>query len=89
VEPVSTAAASRRRRCFEAEVANLVRRSEEFGIDVDGTIEADMDAIVERKDDIVESIREGAYENVEDNENITFVGGRGVFGSRRESRVRG
>jgi len=42
-----------------AEVANLARRSEEFGIDIDGAIEPDIDAIVERKDDIVESIRKG------------------------------
>jgi len=32
-----------------AEVANLARRSEEFGIDIDGAIEPDIDAIVERK----------------------------------------
>ena len=70
-----------------AEVANLARRSEEFGIDIDGAIEADMDAIVDRKDDIVESIREGAYENVESNENIDFIEGHGVFASPHEIRV--
>ena len=43
-----------------AEVANLARRSEEFGIDTDGAIEADLDAIVDRRDNIVESIHEGA-----------------------------
>lgn len=67
-----------------AEVANLARRSEEFGIDIDGAIEVDMDAIVGRKDDIVESIREGAYENVESNENIDLVEGHGVFASPHE-----
>ncbi|MCL7418457.1 MAG: dihydrolipoyl dehydrogenase [Halalkalicoccus sp.] len=70
-----------------AEIANLARRSEEFGIDIDGAIEADMDAIVDRKDDIVESIREGAYENVEGNENIDFIEGHGVFESPHEVRV--
>jgi len=70
-----------------AEVANLARRSEEFGIDIDGAIEPDMDAIVERKDDIVESIRKGAYENVESNENIDFVEGHGIFESPHEIRV--
>lgn len=70
-----------------AEVANLARRSEEFGINMDGAIEADMDAIVSRKDDIVESIREGAYENVEGNENIDFVEGHGVFTSQHEVQV--
>lgn len=70
-----------------AEVANLARRSEEFGIDIDSTIEADMEAILDRKDDIVESIREGAYENVEENENIDFIEGHGVFTSQHEVQV--
>jgi dihydrolipoamide dehydrogenase len=70
-----------------AEVANLARRSEELGIDIDGSIEANMDAIVQRKDNIVESIREGAYENVEGNENIDFIEGHGVFESPHEVRV--
>jgi len=51
-----------------AEVANLARRSEEFGIDIDGAIEPDIDAIVERKDDIVESIRKGLRERREQRE---------------------
>jgi len=70
-----------------AEIANIARRSEEFGIDIDGAIEADMHAIVQRKDDIVESIREGAYENVESNENIDFIEGHGVFASPHEIQV--
>ncbi|WP_430506416.1 dihydrolipoyl dehydrogenase [Haloparvum sp. PAK95] len=70
-----------------AEVANLARRSEEFGIDIDSAIEADMEAILDRKDDIVESIREGAYENVEENENIDFIEGHGVFTSQHEVQV--
>ncbi|MCL7417819.1 MAG: FAD-dependent oxidoreductase [Halalkalicoccus sp.] len=53
-----------------AEVANLARRSEEFEIDIGGEVSADMDASVQRKDDIVESIRDGAYENVASNENL-------------------
>ncbi|GGL41350.1 mercuric reductase [Halarchaeum grantii] len=70
-----------------AEVANLARRSEEFGIDIDSAIEADMEAVLDRKDDIVESIREGAYENVEENENIDFIEGHGVFTSQHEVQV--
>jgi dihydrolipoamide dehydrogenase len=70
-----------------AEVANLARRSEEFGIDIDGGISADMNAIVDRKDAIVESIRDGAYENVEDNDNVTLIEERGVFESPHELRV--
>lgn len=70
-----------------AEVANLARRSEEFGINIDGEITADMDTIVQRKDDIVESIREGAYDNVDENENIDLLERHGVFESAHELRV--
>lgn len=69
-----------------AEVANFAHRSKEFGIDIDGTIEADMDAIVVRKDNIVESIREGAYENMKSNENIDFIEGHGVLAFLTKSR---
>ena len=70
-----------------AEVADLARRSEEFGIDIDGAISADMEAAVQRKDDIVESIRDGAYNNVEDNDNVTLIEERGVFESSQELQV--
>lgn len=70
-----------------AEVANLARRSDEFGIEIDGDITADMEAVVERKDDIVESIRDGAYDNVEDNDGVTLIEERGLFESPQEIRV--
>ena len=70
-----------------AEVANLARRSKEFGIDIDGEISADLGAIVQRKDDIVESIRNGAYENVENNDNVTLIEEHGTFESSEELRV--
>ena len=70
-----------------AEIVNLARRSEEFGIEIDGEISADMDAIVQRKDDVVESIREGAYDNVNGNDDITLIEEHGVFESPHELRV--
>ena len=70
-----------------AEIANLARRSEEFGIDIDGDISADMDTIVDRKDAIVESIRDGAYDNVESNDNVTLIEEHGIFESPHELRV--
>ena len=70
-----------------AEVANLARRGGEFGIDIDGAIEADMDAIVARKNEIVESIREGAYDNVESNDDVTLIEAHGIFESPRGLRV--
>ncbi|MFC7164728.1 dihydrolipoyl dehydrogenase family protein [Halospeciosus flavus] len=46
-----------------------------------------MDTIVQRKDDIVESIREGAYDNVDENENIDLLEDHGVFESAHELHV--
>lgn len=70
-----------------AEVANLVQRSEEFGIHIDGDVSTDMEAIVDRKDTVVKSIREDSYENVEDNDNLTLIEEHGVFESTNELRV--
>ena len=70
-----------------AEVANLVNRAEEFGIEVDGEAHTDMKAVVERKQRILESIRKGAYNNVENTENLDLVEGRGVFESPTEVAV--
>jgi dihydrolipoamide dehydrogenase len=70
-----------------AEVAHLARRSEEFGIEIDADITANLEAIVQRKDDIVESIREGAYENVADHDGVDLIEERGTFESPEELRV--
>lgn len=48
-----------------AEVASLVRRSEEFGIDIDGDVSVDVEMIVDRKDGVGESIHKQSDEIVE------------------------
>jgi dihydrolipoamide dehydrogenase len=70
-----------------AEVADLARRADEFGIDVAGAIKTDMDAVVERQQSVVESIRTGAYDNVEETENLDLVEGHGEFESPTEIAV--
>ena len=67
-----------------AEVANLARRADEFGIDVDGVVETDMDAVVERQQAVVESIRSGAYDNVEETDNLDLIEEHGQFESPTE-----
>jgi len=39
-----------------AEVAHLARRAEEFGIEIEGEVTADLEAVVERKDEIVQDV---------------------------------
>ena len=70
-----------------AEVANLVDRAEEFGITLAGDAQTDMEAVGERTQRILESIREGAYNNVENTDNLDLIEGRGVFESATEIAV--
>ena len=70
-----------------AEVANLIDRAEEFGITLEGDAQTDMKAVVERKQRILESIRQGAYNNVENTDNLDLMEGRGVFESATEVAV--
>jgi dihydrolipoamide dehydrogenase len=70
-----------------AEVADLVGRAEEFGIEVGGDVQTNIEAVVERQHRVVESIRTGAYDNVEDTENLDLIEGRGVFESPTEIAV--
>jgi len=65
-----------------AEVANLARRSEEFGIDIDGAIEARHRRHRRAERRHRREHPQGAYENVVgSNENIDFVEGHGIFES--------
>jgi pyruvate/2-oxoglutarate dehydrogenase complex dihydrolipoamide dehydrogenase (E3) component len=62
-------------------VAHLAGRAEEFGVTIDGDISTDMAAVVDRQQRVVESIRSGAYDNVENADNLDLVEGHGVFES--------
>ncbi|QCS42331.1 dihydrolipoyl dehydrogenase [Natrinema versiforme] len=70
-----------------AEVANLIDRSEEFGIDLKGDAETNMEAVVKRQQQVVESIRTGAYDNVENTDGLNLVEGHGTFESPTEVAV--
>lgn len=70
-----------------AEIAHLVDRAAEFGVNVDGEYHTDMETVVERQQRVVERIRTGAYDNVENAENIRLVEGHGIFESSTEIAV--
>ena len=70
-----------------AEVAHLARRADEFGVEINGEIETDMEAVVERQQRVVESIRNGAYSNVESADGLDLIEGHGVFESATELSV--
>lgn len=59
-----------------AGVAHTVRRAAEYGIEA-GPPRVDLGAVVERKDEVVEGIRRGAYRGAERNEKLTLVEGEG------------
>ncbi|HDH27327.1 MAG TPA: dihydrolipoamide dehydrogenase [Actinobacteria bacterium] len=55
-----------------AKVAHVARRAGEFGIDV-GSVSVDLGRIVDRKDAIVEAVRNGSYRAAERATNLTLV----------------
>ncbi len=61
-----------------AEVAHQARRSREYGIHT-GTVEVDYKAVKKRKDDLVESSREGIAKKLEETKNITLIRGEAFF----------
>lgn len=48
-------------------------------MNLEGDIQTDMEAVLERKQRVLEGVRDGAYSNVEHTENLDFVEGRGSF----------
>lgn len=70
-----------------AEVAHLARRAEEFGVTITGDISTEMGAVVDRQQRVVESIRSGAYDNVENADDLDLVEGRGTLESATELSV--
>jgi mercury(II) reductase len=61
-----------------ARIAHLVRRAGDFGV---RTTEPDVDlgAIVDRKNEVVEGIRNGSYRQVRNNENLELIEGEARF----------
>lgn len=70
-----------------AEVARLVNRAAEFGVDIKGEHHTNMETVVDRQQRVVEGIRSGTYDNVEEAENLDLVEGHGVFVSKTEIEV--
>lgn len=70
-----------------AEVAQLARRSTEFGVDIDGKVTVDMTAVRERKNRVINEIQTGTYENAAQAENLDLIEGHGEFVSSTEIAV--
>jgi dihydrolipoamide dehydrogenase len=70
-----------------AEVAQLARRSTEFGVEIDGEVSVDMTAIRERKNRVINEIQTGTYENAAQAENLDLIEGHGEFTSSTEIAV--
>lgn len=69
-----------------AKVASEVRRAGEFGVRV-GALSVDLAAVVDRKDEVVTPIREGAYRDVRGSAEIDLLEGEGRFIAGRKFRV--
>jgi pyruvate/2-oxoglutarate dehydrogenase complex dihydrolipoamide dehydrogenase (E3) component len=71
-----------------AAVAHQIRRAGEFGVRV-GAPEVDLAAVVDRKDDIVDTIRTGAYRSVDRAASVDLYQERGHFTGPHRLRVDG
>jgi pyruvate/2-oxoglutarate dehydrogenase complex dihydrolipoamide dehydrogenase (E3) component len=69
-------------------VVDQIRRAGEFGVRV-GAPHVDLAAVVERKDEIVEAIRTGAYRSVDQAGTVDLYPARGHFTGPRRLRVDG
>ncbi len=71
-----------------AKVAHLARRSTDFGVSV-GEVRVDLSAVVDRKDEIVASIRRGSYRALERADDFRLVEGWARFVGPRQVEVNG
>ena len=55
-----------------AKVAHLARRAKDFGVHT-GPVDIDMDAVVDRKTDVLTSIRDGSYRAVDKSADLTLI----------------
>ncbi len=69
-----------------AEVAHQARRAQEYGIHT-GTVEVDYKAVKKRKDELVESSREGIEKTLEQTKNITLIQGEASFTGPNQIKV--
>lgn len=69
-----------------AEAAHQARRSDEYGIRT-GSVEVDYKAVKKRKDELVESSREGIEERLEETKNLTFLRGEAAFTGPKQIEV--
>jgi dihydrolipoamide dehydrogenase len=69
-----------------AKVAHQVRRAAEFGVETSEPT-VDLDAVVDRKDRIVEATRSGSYRAVERSGGVDLIEGEGRFVGGRRFRV--
>jgi dihydrolipoamide dehydrogenase len=62
-----------------AEVAHLARRAEEFGVEIEGPIEADMEAVRDRKDRIVRDVVDVNRHEVAETDAVDLYEGEATF----------
>lgn len=72
-----------------ARAAHVARRSGDFGVVIDGSIQVDMTQVKARKDDIVRQSNEGVTNWLQRTENLTVYEGHGHLESANSVRVNG
>lgn len=71
-----------------ARAAHVARQADRLGVRLEG-VRVDLGAVVDRKDEIVRSFRNGQREKLEETENLTLVDGHARFTGPREIEIEG
>ena len=72
---------------WSARIAELIKKSNEFGVNVHGKISFDVSKIINRKNKIIKGFADYRFENVKKNKNIILITGEGKFISNNEIKV--
>ena len=70
-----------------ARIAEIIKNSKEFGINVHGKVDFDVAKIINRKDKIIKGFADYRFESVKKNKNIDLIKGEGKFISNEEIKV--
>jgi dihydrolipoamide dehydrogenase len=74
---------------WSARISELIKNSEEFGVNVSGKVSFDVAKIINRKDKIIKGFADYRFEAVKKNKNIDLIDGKGVFVSKDKIKVKG
>ncbi|MGB3463803.1 MAG: FAD-containing oxidoreductase [Cyclobacteriaceae bacterium] len=88
-ECVNTGCTPTKTLVSSARAAFMARKAEDYGVEINGTVQVDMKKVKARKDEIVIESREGLEDRLKDEENLTVIEGHARFVDNHTVEVNG